>query len=271
MFKSTLAALCVAAAAPVHADVTRLLTENGFVEASATDLRAWKERADQRFTVTSDDRGCVLVGLGAAGASRGLEHAEGAFRYDGVNNGEWGGELAVTHAKGRRRVLVEDNIHTFIPTEDDLFVIAGLAHLTLSRGAIYRVRSPASDPKVERVTLLPDAPRVAFRDARRPDIFRAIIVGYSSLMIFSSFGDTDLIEVPMVNVLWPSRYPGSAALLGDELLLGLQGGIGVVQFNPFGGTDSAPRYFALASQPGAESDAAGAWPSGEKELCAGPD
>jgi hypothetical protein len=257
MLRSVLTALCIGAAAPARADIEQQLVASGFVEADASGLRAWNSRADRVFTVSRDDStGCLLIDVGRGEYSRDLDHTEGAYRYEGTDNGEWGGELTLTDRRGRRVTLVEDNVHSLMPTGDGLFVLTGLSHMSLSRGAIYRVRSPGLDPKIERVTLLPDAPAVALVDARRPDLFRTIIIGYSTVMVFTSFGGDEQIEVLMVDAPWGALYPDSAVMLDDSLVFGMRGGIGVVQLAELQMIQPAPRYFTLeeAASPAEKDD-----------------
>lgn len=268
MLRYPIGLLCLAAATSAFADAPRLLKEHGFVEASVAQARTWNMRFDHVYSVSLPDQaGCLEVDLQSEPAPSRVEHQEGALRYEGTDNGEWGGELAVIGPRGNRRVLLEDNVHSFLRTDDALYVFTGLAHLTLSRGAIYRVRSPALDPKVERVTLLPDAPRVVLRDPRRTDIFRAFIVGYSSLTVFTRLDALELIEVPLVDTPWSTLYPDSAVMLGVELILGMRGGIAVMTIPDFG----TPDVTLLTHEAKPAADGAGAdWPD-RRTLCPNAD
>jgi hypothetical protein len=57
----------------------------------------------------------------------------------GSNRGEWGGELVFVDANGIPEILFKDNIQNIYQTDHGTIVIAGLSHLTSSRGRIYLV------------------------------------------------------------------------------------------------------------------------------------
>jgi hypothetical protein len=77
----------------------------------------------------------------------------------GSNRGEWGGELAFKSPDGPVIILAEDNIVEIIRMPSTFVAVAGLAHLSMSEGAIYEIS--ANDrgvPRAERRHVLPGAP-----------------------------------------------------------------------------------------------------------------
>jgi hypothetical protein len=64
-------------------------------------------------------------------------------RLVGSNEGEWGGKLIFEPRAGSSIVLADDNIIDITSTPNGLIAIAGLAHLMMSRGAVYVIDADA--------------------------------------------------------------------------------------------------------------------------------
>ena len=153
--------------------------------------------------------------------------------YVGENNGEWGGKLEVI-VDGETTELMQGNIVHLLPKDEKLYVIEGLAHLTMSSGSISVIPDAASPTKPELVTLLPDAPRLVYVDPTRPEYQPILIVGYRSIMALSPF---QKLEILHWDGFWSYRYsPTSIVRFKDSYILGLQHGVAVIPA-PWGSQD----------------------------------
>lgn len=195
------------------------------------------------FSVRLSEGKLMIESSRSGHAPKPAEQVVKNIRYQGVNNGEWGGELAAVWPNGQRRVLVKDNIQAMVPTSTRLLVFAGLAHLGITRGAVYGVRDPAATPSMEKLTLLPDAPEVVLADTTHRRLERFFIIGSSSLMRFESGEGEASFEVLLWNQFWRGLYPNSAVLSGGTLVIGLRSGVATVDIAPWGMVQAAPRYF----------------------------
>jgi hypothetical protein len=240
--RTVLLALLLAVPGEVVAEVADPLIANGFTEVDAASVSEWNSRVDSVYTVsTATD--CLQIEVGTEGVGGAVSLRQGRYLYEGTDDGEWGGELRVT-ARDEVRVLLSDNVRALVPTQDGLLVFTGLAHLGISRGAVHRVLNPASDPVLERITLLPDAPVIVLQHKESTDAVRTVILGASSLMLLSDLGSIEHLEVLLVDQPWLTLYPGSAVIVGDELIFGMRGGIGVLHVSSFS-RDSPPRFFTF--------------------------
>ncbi len=77
----------------------------------------------------------------------------------GTDRGEWIGELAYVARDGTRQTLLRDNVFGIANGGAGTFVIAGLAHGTINRGAVYRIDRAADDTfSVNQVIVLTGSP-----------------------------------------------------------------------------------------------------------------
>ena len=238
------------------ADLPTWLGEAGLVEVDASAINAWNRESSRAFHVSVlDASSCIQITISEEAHRASLSREEGDYEYLGTDNGEWGGELIATGPKGKRSVLIEDNIRALIPTGDGLLVFTGLPHLGLSRGAVYRIISPDREPSIELVTLLPDAPDVVVPLRSETDLWQVAIIGTSSVMMLSSFSGRVGIEVELIRQPWWGLYPNSGVSMDGYILFGMRGGVGVVQSPRFGQVMQPPRYFTLDRPSKATSDA----------------
>jgi len=71
-------------------------------------------------------------------------------RLVGSNEGEWGGKLTFEPSGGSPAVLAEDNIINIIEMPTGFVAVAGLAHLSIKRGAVYVIDPDAGGiPRAE--------------------------------------------------------------------------------------------------------------------------
>ena len=76
----------------------------------------------------------------------------------GSDHGEWGG-LLLYKAGRSEQTLVEDNIEDIYEFSSGYVAVAGLSHMTLSRGSIYFIKGEEPEFIVEVLFGLPAAPR----------------------------------------------------------------------------------------------------------------
>jgi len=242
-----------------RADVATWLGEAGLVEVDASAVPGWNNESSRTFQVSAEDASsCVRITIGEKEYGLPLSRQEGAYEYLGTDNGEWGGELVATGPEGWRSVLLEDNIRSLVPTDDGLLVFTGLSHMGLRRGAVYRIDLPDREPKVELVTLLPDAPAVFVPLESTANRWRLAIIGSSSLMVLSRLSGRDQLQIALIEQPWSIAYPNSGVSMDGNIILGMRGGIGVVQSPKFFAQVPPPRYFTFRppSEPSDEAEAA---------------
>lgn len=172
-----------------------------------------------------------------------LTYDADSVKYLGTNHGEWGGKLIAKYSNDTEIELIRENIVALIPyrpkhlriTEDDeyyedgkpgLYVFTGLAHLGSSRGAIYVVENYKKSPEIRKLTLLPDAPYVIVNDTNNNDSKYFTIIGSSTVMSYDP--NWDDFEVELFDQFWWGMYPTSAIKVNSEVLIGMRGGVVVI-------------------------------------------
>lgn len=146
----------------------------------------------------------------------------GDIQYIVTNNGEWGGKLEVIQ-NAVPTELMKGNIVHLLPVGKKLYIIEGLAHLSMSGGSIYVIEDMENPTKPRRVTLLPDAPRLVYLDTTRTDFQPIIIVGYRSLMELNPFEQLDILHW---DGFWSYKLrPTSIIRYQNNFLIGLPFGI----------------------------------------------
>lgn len=150
------------------------------------------------------------------------------LRYQAEDNGEWGGKLEMVRPTGERRTILEDNVQSMLKVGDDLYVFAGLAHLSMDTGTVYAVRQFDVEPKLERVTLLADTPVYATLVLRPREWRWFWIVGRSSLTELNE--DLSVLKVHPFGNVDVLDFGGFAEVQERGLVIGTCGG--VVAFVP---------------------------------------
>ncbi len=154
-----------------------------------------------------------------------MSYKEDDILYSGTNNGEWGGKLEVSRG-GITEELMKGNIVHLLPIQEKLYVIEGLAHLSMSGGSISVLPNRKAPEKPSRITLLPDAPRLVYVDKTRPDYQPIIIVGPNSVMALSPF---EHLEILHWKAFWSYKLaPTSIARYKDYYFIGLPHGVAVL-------------------------------------------
>jgi len=97
--------------------------------------------------VASTDLGRTAPGpIAESSPSFSLDVYEGQLL--GSDGGEWGGALTFVDKAGVPSKLLEENVVGMFPVSSEVLVFTGIAHLTINRGAIYKVGRTA-EGKVE--------------------------------------------------------------------------------------------------------------------------
>ena len=176
----------------------------------------------------------------------------GNIKYEGTNNGEWGGGLTAIYPDGTRQPLIAENIVSILPfnrapattTEESvagkpgLYVFTGLAHLGSSSGAIYVIEDYETNPAARKITLLPDAPSAITIHKYNNEDVSIIIVGSSTVLTYVP--EWDDLEVLLIDQFWWGMSPTSAVSKNYELLIGMRSGLISIDLNQ---PEITARYF----------------------------
>lgn len=138
----------------------------------------------------------------------------------GYDRGEWGGFLYWFSNDGSEHVLItEGNIKDIFIIGGQIYVIEGLAHLTMSKGQIFKIKNTGSSFKVEKFVDLAYAPE------------SAVVIPNDEILIVTS---NDLIKVTkeghietlIENGFWKDYlYPNSILLNDNTIYIGMRAGI----------------------------------------------
>lgn len=153
-----------------------------------------------------------------------------SVKYIGVDHGEWGGGLYLNEWSENGEPLLEGNIKSLVPIDKDLYVIEGLAHLTMSEGSVYVIRDYAHPKEPELFVELPDAPAATYVDYGENGLAQIIIVGAQSLMKLTLGKRLDVVAQ---DTFWAALYPSSVVKYGDRYVIGIRSGVAVVSPGAF--------------------------------------
>jgi len=168
----------------------------------------------------------------------------GNIEYLGTNNGEWGGKLEAI-INGERKELMKGNIVHLLPMEGKLYIIEGLAHLSMASGSISVIENINSPSSPKLITKLPDAPKLVYLDKTRPDYQRIIIVGSKSII---SLGPYMTPTILYWDAFWHINLnPTSIVRHKDSYFIGLPHGVAVVPA-PWGESSRYCREFPNAAE-----------------------
>ncbi|MFZ6760383.1 hypothetical protein ACO0K9_24530 [Undibacterium sp. Ji50W] len=149
------------------------------------------------------------------------------YRYQAINNGEFGGKLLATDAKANSFTVVEDNIVGFFKLQNQLFVLTGLLHMGIDVGSLYRLDEVEGKPRLSLVTLLTGAPVDVVTDGGRVFILTT--------------GDLEMVDLsdhrPSLQIIvhdgpWYS-VPFNLAMSGSQFAIGMHAGVVVVNYDKF--------------------------------------
>ncbi|MBT8338434.1 MAG: hypothetical protein HKP58_06195 [Desulfatitalea sp.] len=146
------------------------------------------------------------------------------FKLVGTDKGEWGGDLTLYSPKGKTQVLLKGNINKILRFRNSIYVITGLAHMGENRGNVLKLLNLETNPKIERITLLPAAPVAAITDEN--NIYILTIDGLLSL----EYQDDDFrLRIIANNAPWSWQLPNSLVKIDNAFIVGMHSGVIVVR------------------------------------------
>ncbi|MGZ4056921.1 MAG: hypothetical protein ACXVPU_02850 [Bacteroidia bacterium] len=137
----------------------------------------------------------------------------------GVNRGEWGGKLTFvpTDTTKKSVEIKSGNIKFIFTFKDKVYFIEGLAHLSMSSGALYELDNNNDSFSFKKLLDFEDAPE-AF--TIHQDKF--LIASHKNFYVVKDFKKELIIQ----NAFWSNLYPNSIAALDEKnVFLGIRGGI----------------------------------------------
>ena len=125
----------------------------------------------------------------------------------GFNAGEWGGTLWWFSSDGRKKYMIsKDQVSGFFPSKAGLLAIEGLAHMSIDKGRIIRLRQNRKGRwATERFVDLKHAPYAAALDSGG-----SLIVATSGQLLRVHPNKT--IDVILNREYWSGLYPDSMAI-----------------------------------------------------------
>jgi hypothetical protein len=154
----------------------------------------------------------------------------GGNRFDAVDQGEWGGSLLVTRADGSKNSLTQENTKGFLQYAGKLYALTGLAHMGIDTGALYRIDSPDSVPRLSVVTLLPGATMGTTQDDAHIYVVTSGDLVAVALDENGPWGPA--LEVIALRDIWNGFYPTSLVKKGNQFAIGMRFGVVVVDWEP---------------------------------------
>lgn len=168
----------------------------------------------------------------------------GDVEYVGTNKGEWGGKLEAI-IDDERKELMKGNIVHLLPIEGKLYIIEGLAHMSMASGSISVIEDINSPSPPKLITKLPDAPELVYLDKSRSDYQRIIIVGSKSIISLGPYMTPTMLYW---DAFWHINLdPTSIVRHGENYFIGLPHGVAVVPA-PWGESSRYCREFPNAAE-----------------------
>lgn len=137
----------------------------------------------------------------------------------GVNRGEWGGTLtfAPTDTTKGNMEIKRGNIKFIFTFKDKIYFIEGLAHLSMSTGALYELENTNDSFTYKKLIDFEDAPEAftIYHD-------QFLIATHENFYVIKDFKK----ELLFKDAFWSSLYPNSIAVLDDKnVFIGMRSGI----------------------------------------------
>lgn len=138
----------------------------------------------------------------------------------GFDKGEFGGGLYWFNDKGtEHKRITSGNIKNLFEINGEIYVTEGLAHITISRGQIFKVKEENNKWKVEKKIDLPNAP---YSTTLTKDNEFLIVTSKGLLKVNKDFEIETLVE----EGFWRYYlYPNSILIKGQDIYIGMRGGI----------------------------------------------
>jgi hypothetical protein len=137
----------------------------------------------------------------------------------GEDNGEWGGSLTYVPADTTqsKKQIKAGNIKYIFRFKDNIYFIDGIAHGTISRGALYRLDTSDQKFVYAKVLDFDDAPEAyaVYSD-------KILIASHESFYVVKDFQKEHIVK----DAFWSSLYPNSIAAFDDKnIFIGIRSGI----------------------------------------------
>ncbi|PHR47655.1 MAG: hypothetical protein COA32_06785 [Fluviicola sp.] len=144
----------------------------------------------------------------------------------GFDKGEWGGSLFWFNEKGTQyEKITSGNIKNLFKINGEIYVTEGLAHLSLSSGQIFTVKSLDGKWSVDKKVDLPNAPYATTLTAASEFL---IVTSKGLLKVDKNFNTETLIDE---GLWWGLLYPNSILIEGQTIYIGMRAGILKTQIN----------------------------------------
>ena len=140
-------------------------------------------------------------------------------KLEGVNRGEWGGNLTFVPkdtTKGNVEIKL-GNIKFIFMFQDKIYFIEGLAHLSISSGALYELENRNDNFSYKKLIDFEDAPE-AFTIYQN----KLLIATHENFYIIKDFKKELLIK----DAFWSNLYPNSIAVIDEKnVFIGMRSGL----------------------------------------------
>src|SRR5690554_761227 len=144
----------------------------------------------------------------------------------GFDKGEWGGNLFWFNEEGTKyEKIIDGNIKSIFVINGKIYITEGLAHLSMSYGQIFQIEKENNKWIVEKKVDLPTAP---YATTLTNDNEFLIVTSKSLLKVNKDFEIESIIEE---GIWWMYLYPNSIEINGQDIYIGMRGGILKTQLN----------------------------------------
>jgi hypothetical protein len=145
-----------------------------------------------------------------------LEHGNGKFV--GTNHGEWGGELFYKY-KSNEYIVIDDNICGILNFRNDIYVLTGLSHLSISEGKIIKLKILNGEWVVDITKKLNGCPETftIYRD-------KLYIVTFDGITTFDGNNTEEILS----GQIWGGLYPQTIYVNKEMVAIGLRGCIVII-------------------------------------------
>ncbi|MET1079679.1 MAG: hypothetical protein ABWY06_16845 [Pseudomonas sp.] len=155
------------------------------------------------------------------------------YRLEGINRGEWGGQLSLTGPDQIPVILSNENIVTIFQYQDAIYILSGLAHMGANNGTLYTLKNIETRPTLETVTLLPSAPITVTTSEQA-----IYILTYDGLVSIDHADKTPTMRILVHNAPWERFAPNSLVRIGNQFWIGMHSGVAVVTDRGYAGAES---------------------------------
>ncbi|RZL39142.1 MAG: hypothetical protein EOO96_01335 [Pedobacter sp.] len=168
------------------------------------------------FTVKSTDRKLEIMKVDGINRCE-LNLSNG--KLVGINRGEWGGTLTFvpTDTTKSKIEIKQGNIKFIFRLKDKTYFIEGLAHLSVSSGALYELDNKNNSFNYKKLIDFDDAPEAftIYQD-------KLLIATHERFYVVQNFKK----ELIFQDTFWSGLYPNSIAVVDDEnVFIGIRSGI----------------------------------------------